>query len=387
MVYLDSNATTPLAPEVLDAMLPFLRGVYGNPSSIHAEGRHARAAVDDSRERLADLLGARPHELIFTSGGTESCNLGVLGLAKAHRHLGRHVISAPTEHHAVLHAIEWLQHHDGFDVTMLPVDEQGAVSPSDLAEAIRDDTVLVTLMHANNETGTIQRIKELGAICRDRDVFFHTDAVQSFGKLPVVPKDLSVDAISLAAHKFYGPKGVGVLWLRAGIALTRLAHGGSHENSRRPGTENVPGIVGMAVAAELAESLREQTNHRLSVLTEDLWDRIQKVSPAAIRNGGGLANTLNVSFPGCDGEALLIALDIEGVGVSSGSACMVGSMQASHVLLAMGIDHATASATVRFSLGRSTSPADIEFCESALARALSRQSPTHNTRSHETVAV
>ncbi len=379
MVYLDYNATTPLAPEALEAMMPFLVGHHGNPSSIHEAGRTSRAAIDDARERLADLLGARPHELIFTSGGTESCNLGVIGLARAHAPRGRHVITSPTEHHAVLHAVEALQHHEGFEVTMLPVDGEGMVSADDLASAIRKDTVLVSVMHANNETGVIQPVEELGAICRERGVFFHTDAVQSFGKLKVLPGEMAADAVSIAAHKFYGPKGVGALWLRAGIALTRLAHGGSHQNSRRPGTENVTGIVGMATAAEVAERRRESELARLRPLREELWTGIRNVAPFAVRNGNdGLANTLNVSFPGYDGEGLLIALDIEGVGVSSGSACMVGSMQASHVLLAMGIDRATASATVRFSLGHSTTSAEVKHCLDALKRVLKRQSPSDN---------
>jgi len=374
MVNLDYNATTPLAPEALEAMMPFLQGHHGNPSSIHGAGRITRAAIDDARERFADLLGARPHELIFTSGGTESCNLGILGLARAHAHRGRHVITSPTEHHAVLHAVEALQHHEGFEVTLLPVDGEGKVTPDDLASAMREDTVLVSVMHANNETGVIQSVQELGAICRERGVFFHTDAVQSFGKLKVLPGEMVADAVSFAAHKFYGPKGVGALWLRAGIALTRLAHGGSHENSRRPGTENVAGIVGMAVAAEVAERRREPEASRLGPLRDELWKGLIEVAPFAIRNGSeGLANTLNVSFPGYDGEGLLIALDIEGVGVSSGSACMVGSMQASHVLLAMGIDRATASATVRFSLGHTTTAKDVSHCLDALARVLQRQ--------------
>ncbi|MEX1118956.1 MAG: cysteine desulfurase family protein [Terrimicrobiaceae bacterium] len=392
MVNLDYNATTPLAPEALEAMMPYLRGHHGNPSSIHEAGRITRAAIDDARERLADLLGARPHEVIFTSGGTESCNLGVLGLAKAHAVRGRHVITSPTEHHAVLHAVEALQHQEGFEVTLLPVDREGMVSPGDLADAIRDDTVLVSVMHANNETGVVQPVEKLGAICRERGVFFHTDAVQSFGKLEVLPGEMMADAVSLAAHKFYGPKGVGALWLRAGIALTRLAHGGSHENSRRPGTENVAGIVGLAAAAEVAERRRESEVARLGPLRDLLWDGILDVAPFAVRNGShGLGNTLNVSFPGYDGEGLLIALDIEGVGVSSGSACMVGSMQASHVLLAMGIDHATASATVRFSLGSSTTAEDVISCVKALARVLSRQARQENKSQpisiHETEAV
>ena len=235
MVYLDYNATTPLAPEALTAMMPFLREFCGNASSIHAAGRKARAAVDDSRERLATLLGVNAHEIIFTSGGTEACNLAVMGLARAHAPRGRHIITTAVEHHAVLHACESLKHHEGFDLTILPVDNAGRVDPEDLDSAMRPDTILVSVMHANNETGTIQPIEELGAICRARRVCFHTDAIQSFGKFPVRPDDLGVSAISLAAHKFYGPPGAGALYLRSGIAISRIAHGGSHENTRRHG--------------------------------------------------------------------------------------------------------------------------------------------------------
>jgi len=232
MVYLDYNATTPLAPEALEAMLPHLRDGYGNPSSIHAPGREARAAVDDARDQLARLLGVKPHEIIFTGGGTEACNLAVLGIARAHAPRGKHIITAATEHHAVLNAFEHLHYHEGFGLTILPVNRQGLVDPNALREALLPETTLVSVMHANNETGTIQPVEELSAICREKGVCFHTDAVQSFGKLPVRPTDLGASAVSIAAHKFYGPKGVGALYLRAGVAIARLAHGGSHENTR-----------------------------------------------------------------------------------------------------------------------------------------------------------
>jgi cysteine desulfurase len=376
MVYLDYNATTPLAPDALAAMMPFLREFCGNASSIHAPGRRARAAVDDSRERLAALLGAKAHEIIFTSGGTEACNLAVLGLARAHAPRGRHIITSAVEHHAVLHACENLKHHEGFDLTVLPVDGAGRVDPEDLDSALRPDTVLVSVMHANNETGTIQPIEELAAICRARRVCFHTDAIQSFGKLPVRPDDLGVSAISLGAHKFYGPPGAGALYLRSGIAISRIAHGGSHENARRPGTENVAAIVGLAVAAELAESKRPDDEPRMCALRDQLWQRMRTQFPSAVRNGHRektLANTLNVSFPGLDGEALLIGLDLEGVCASSGSACMVGSVQPSHVLVAMGVDPKVASSTVRFSLGTHSSESQIEHCLRALEVVVERQ--------------
>ncbi len=387
MVYLDYNASTPLDPDVLEAMRPFITGIFGNPSSVHAAGREARAGIDDARERLAGVLGARPHELIFTSGGTESCNLAILGLARTRSSRGRHIVTVATEHHAVLRAIEALCRHENFEATILPVDKEGRVSPDHVARALRADTTLVTIMHANNETGVIQPIEEIGAVCRARDVLFHTDTIQSFGKLPVNPQKISVDALSLAAHKFYGPKGVGVLWLRAGVELAPTAHGGAHENSRRPGTENTAAIVGMAVAAELAESRRETETARLEPLREKLWGVLQDIAPQALRNAtGGLANTLNVSFPGCDGEALLMALDLEGVCASTGSACMVGSLQPSHVLLAMGRDPRMAA--IRFSLGAGTSEEDILLCGEALRRALSRQKRNRQEgKLHENKAV
>ncbi len=375
MVYLDYNATSPLAPEVLEAMMPYLTGGHGNPSSIHAAGREARAAVDDARDRLAALLGTKPHEIIFTGGGTESCNLAVLGLAHAHAPRGRHLITAATEHHAVLHAFEHLKHHEGFELTVLPVNGGGEVDPGDLLAALRPDTTVVSVMHANNETGTIQPVEELAAVCRERGVCFHTDAVQTLGKLPVRPHDLGVSALSLAAHKFHGPKGAGALFLKAGVAIARTVHGGAHENTRRPGTENVAAIVGLAAAAEWSESRRTGDQPRLKAMRDSLWVGIAAICPGAVRNGqeDGLANTLNVSFPDRDGEALLIGLDLEGVCVSSGSACMVGSVQPSHVLLAMGVPAPLASSTVRFSLGTETTEADIAHSLNAVANVLARQ--------------
>ncbi len=287
MVYLDYNATTPLAPEALEAMLPFLHGGYGNPSSIHAAGREARAGIDDAREKLAALLGVKGHEIIFTGGGTEACNLGVLGIARAHLPRGRHLITTATEHHAVLHACQHLLHHEGYELTILPVDASGRVDPQDVARAIRADTTVVSVMHANNETGVLQPIEEISALCRERKVFFHTDAVQTFGKIPVRPADLGAAAVSIAGHKFYGPKGVGALYLRSGIATARTLHGGAQENTRRPGTENVAAIVGMVAAAEkaLAEGIADQP--RQAALRDRLWAGIQQVEPRAIRNGAG----------------------------------------------------------------------------------------------------
>lgn len=371
MVYLDYNATTPLCPEAKRAMLPFLDGMFGNPSSIHSEGRRARAAVDEARDRLASVMGVRPHELIFTGGGTEACNLGVIGLARAHAPKGRHIITSSIEHHAVLHAFEYLKHFEGFEVGVLPVESNGIVNPEKLAAMIRADTTLVSVMHANNETGAIQPLRDLSEICRSHGVLLHSDAIQTFGKLPVKPADLGVSALSISSHKFYGPKGVGALFLAAGVGISRTSHGGAHENARRPGTENVAGIAGMAAAAETASF-----PDSLLPLRERLWQGILDACPYAVRNGDpgrSLANTLNVSFPGMDGEALLIGLDLEGVCASSGSACMVGSIQPSHVLLAMGIPPAAAMTSVRFSLGRNTTESDIRHAISSVRNVVANQ--------------
>jgi cysteine desulfurase len=372
MIYLDYNATTPLAPEAMRAMLPFLEREFGNPSSIHQAGRATRAVIDDARDKLAELLGAKPHEIIFTGGGTESDNLAVIGLARAQVLLGRHLITSSTEHHAVLHAFDYLREHEGFSVTVLPVDTRGRVHAAQLAEAMRPDTTLVSVMSANNETGTLQPVRELAALCRNRGVLFHTDAAQSFGKEPVEAGE--VDALSLAAHKFYGPKGVGALYLRSGISIERLQHGGSHENQRRPGTENVAAIAGMVAAAELATSDIGEEQRRLARLRDRLWEGIVALCPSAILNGdpdARLANTLNVSFPGLVGETLLINLDLAGICASSGAACMVGSIAPSHVLLAMGTEPAMARASVRFSLGKQTTPDEIELVIASLEEIFS----------------
>jgi len=373
LIYLDYNATTPLAPEARAAMLPYLTEHYGNPSSIHGAGRATRAAIDDARDRLAHLLGARPHEIIFTAGGTESDNLAILGLARAHTGRGRHLITAATEHHAVLHAFGHLERHENFHVTWLPVDTAGRIDPAHLRNAITPETALVSIMTANNETGVTQPMAEISAICRERGVLLHTDAVQSFGKEPLDTK--FYDAVSLAAHKFHGPVGAGILWLRSGVSIQSIQHGGSHENERRPGTENVAAIAGMAAAAEIALDSMETEQPRQAALRERLWHGVREAFPAAVRNGepgSQLSNTLNVSFPGLDGEALLINLDLEGICASSGSACMVGSIVPSHVLTAMGRTPELAQATVRFSLGKWTTADEIERTIAALPAIMAR---------------
>lgn len=388
MIYLDYNATTPLCGDAREAMLPYLDRYFGNPSSVHAAGRTTRAAIDQARDQLASLLKAKPHELVFTSGGTESCNLALLGLARRPMAGAGHVISNKAEHHAVLNAIEYLEKREGFEVTWLSISRDGLVDLDQLADAIRPETRLVSIMAANNETGVVQPMREISKICRERGVLLHSDMVQSFGKTaPVIPSSAQddtsslslVDAASFAAHKFYGPKGAGLLFLRSGLSLQPIMFGGAHENQRRPGTENVAAIAGMAAAAAwtLPECDREQKKQ--GQLRDELWKQISAKFPAARQNGHEtfrLANTLDVSFPGIDSETMLMALDLEGVGASSGSACMVGSVVASHVLLAMGLPMERASSAIRFSLGKWTTPEEIEQTVEALDRILERLAKT-----------
>ena len=384
MIYLDYNATTPLCEPARAAMLPYLDRHFGNPSSVHSAGREARAAVDDARDRLAGLLGAKPHEIIFTSGGTESCNLAVLGLARCPLSRGGHLISNRAEHHAVLNALEHLEKNEGFEVTWLNVSRDGIVDLDQLADAIRPETRLVSIMTANNETGVIQPLSEISKICRAKGVLLHSDMVQSFGKSAIrtdssrgeIDIDLSlVDAASFAAHKFYGPKGAGFLFLRSGLSIQPIMFGGAHENQRRPGTENVPAIAGMAAAAEWTLKEQEDEQEKEKKLRDELWRRIAETVPDARQNGDispRLANTLNVSFIGLDSEMMLIALDLKGVCASSGSACMVGSVVASHVLLAMGLPMEHARAAVRFSLGKQTTAEEIHSAGNAISQIVER---------------
>jgi cysteine desulfurase len=373
MIYLDYNATTPLCDAAREAMLPYLNRYFGNPSSVHAAGREARAAIDDARDKLAAFLHAKPGEIIFTSGATESCNLGVLGLARSASSGGRHIISNKAEHHAVLHAVEHLENHEGFEVTWLNVSKNGMVDLDQLADSIRPDTKLVSIMTANNETGVIQPMREISRICRERGVLLHSDIVQAFGKVDI---DVSlVDAGSFAAHKFYGPKGTGFLFLRSGLSIQPLMFGGAHENQRRPGTENVAGVAGMAAAADWVLGDADEERQREAKLRDNFWTRIAKLFPDAQQNGDPvdrLANTLNTSFIGVDSETMLMALDLEGVCASSGSACMVGSVRASHVLLAMGLPMESARSAIRFSLGRRTTAEQIADAADAFGRIAKR---------------
>jgi cysteine desulfurase len=383
MIYLDYNATTPLCAPAREAMEPFFEHHYGNPSSVHAAGREARAGVDNARDCLAELLEVKPHELIFTGSGTESNNLAVLGLARAHADRGRHLICASPEHHAVLQAFEHLGRREFFDVTFLPVDDQGRIDPAELKEAIRGDTILVSIMTANNETGVLQPMETLAGICRERDVLLHSDMVQSFGKGETRLGESGIAAASFAAHKFHGPKGAGLLYLRAGLPIEAMQFGGAQENQRRPGTENVPAIVGMAAAAKWTLRDRGTEQERQELLRDRLWEHITESVPVATQNGDNshrLANTLNVSFGGLSSETILMALDLEGVCASSGSACMVGSVVASHVLLAMGLPQALATSAVRFSLGKGTTEDEVDRAGAIIRDVIARMSTKAGAR-------
>jgi cysteine desulfurase len=389
MIYLDYNATTPLCKPARDAMLPYLDEFFGNASSIHQAGRHARAAIDTARDKIAGLLRAKPHEIIFTSGGTESCNLAVFGLARCRSSRGGHIVSSKAEHHAVLNSIEHLEKHEGFEVTWLNLSENGMVDLDQLADSIRPETRLVSIMTANNETGVIQPMSEISKICRERGALLHSDMVQAFGKIDVLAVAGLVDAASFGAHKFYGPKGSGFLFLRSGLSIQPIMFGGAHENERRPGTENVAAIAGMAAAAEFVFANRQTEQDRQLKLRDELWNLISQNVPDAKLNGDEtlrLANTLNVSLLGIDSETLLIAFDLEGVCASSGSACMVGSVVASHVLLAMGLPMERARSAVRFSLGKWTTAEEIDRAADAIDRIFNRLAKT-KTKSSGAYAV
>jgi cysteine desulfurase len=387
VIYLDYNATTPLCESARTAMFPFLGGKFGNPSSVHAAGREARAAIDDARDRIAGLFGTKAHELIFTSGGTESNNLAILGLARSRTARGKHLISAKTEHHAVLNTIEHLEKSEDFEVTWLNVSNSGLVDLDQLSDTIRDDTVLVSVMYGNNETGVIQSLGQISEICRKRGVLLHSDMVQSFGKVASDDVLSLVDAASFGAHKFYGPKGAGLLFLRSGIPIEPIHFGGAHENQRRPGTENVAAIAGMAAAVEFVERDREQEQAREGKLRDQLWQEISAQISPVVLNGDThqrLANTLNISLPPFDSETMLMALDLEGVCASSGSACMVGSVVASHVLLAMGLPLVLARSAIRFSVGKYTTAEEISATAGIVSEIVQR---TNAKRSEKTVSV
>jgi cysteine desulfurase len=362
-VYFDHNATTPVDPAVLEAMLPFFTEEFGNASSIHSTGQRARAAVERAREQVAALIGARPAEITFTSGGTESDNLAVFGTVAAASGERKHVITSAIEHHAVLNACQALE-KQGVAVTYLSVGREGVVEPEDVRCALRPDTVLITVMHANNELGTVQPLEEVGRIAAEADVLFHTDAVQSAGKLPINVEQLGVDLLSISGHKLYGPKGVGALYVRKGTRLRPILFGGHHERDRRPGTENVAGIVGLGAAAEFARRHLADESARVSALRGRLEAGLLERIPQARVNGSRAhrtPNTANITFSFVEGEALVIALDLKGVSCSTGAACSSGAVEPSHVLTAIGLPPEEARASLRFSLGRANTAEDVDF--------------------------
>lgn len=372
-LYLDYAATTPVRREVFEAMVPYLTEKFGNPSSVHWFGREIRKDVDEARERVAEALNASPQEIYFTSGGTESDNMAILGTAAALRNKGRHVITSAVEHHAALDACLSLE-KQGYRVTVLPVDKYGMVDPADLEAAIAEDTILVSIMHANNEVGTIQPIKELAAIARKHGVLFHTDAVQTIGAIPVDVRELGVDLLSLSGHKIYGPKGIGALYVRKGVRLSNIAFGGAQERKLRPGTENVAGIMGLATAVELAVAEQQETYEKLVVLRDKLIDGLTAV-PDVKLNGHPqqrLPGNVNVSVERVEGESLILSLDMAGIAVSSGSACTSGSLEPSHVLMAMGLDHQSAHGSLRLTLGKGTSAEDIDYVLSVFPGVVQR---------------
>jgi cysteine desulfurase len=373
-IYLDHNATTPVHPEVFEAMLPYYKDKFGNASSIHSFGREAKVALEESREKVAKFINTSPQEIYFTSGGTESDNLAIKGTAFANRKKGKHIITSKIEHHAVLESCKFLE-KEGFEITYLPVDKYGFVDPDDLKKALRKDTILVSIMHVNNEVGTIQPLEELCKITKEKGAYFHTDAVQSVGKMPVDVQKLDVDMLSMSGHKIYGPKGVGAIYIKKGTRMTSWSHGGSHERSRRAGTENVPGIVGLAKTVEIARRDMEQQSQQMKNLTEAFYQKVTHAIPDVILNGHlekRIPNTLNLSFKAVEGESIILSLDLKGVAVASGSACTSGTLEPSHVLSAMGISPEIAQGAIRFSFGRENTMEDVEYIVGILPEIVSR---------------
>jgi cysteine desulfurase len=390
-VYLDYNATTPVEPQVLDAMLPYFSADFANASSIHTPGQRARAAVETAREQVAALIGARPQEIVFTSGGTESDNHAIFGVAPlsftsstpfSSSTSSPHIITSMIEHEAVLNACQAAE-KQGASVTYLPVDREGFVDTDSVRRAIRPETVLITLMHANNELGTVQPLEEIGRVAREHKIYFHTDAVQSAGKIPIDVNSLNVDLLSLSGHKLYAPKGIGALYVRSGTRLRQLLYGGHHQRGARPGTENVAGIVGLGKAVELARNSLAREAKRVSTLRDKLERGLLERIPQ-IRVNGALAqrapNTTNVMFAGIEGEALVIALDLKGLACSVGAACSSGAVEPSHVLTAIGLSQEEAKSSLRFSLGRHTTESEIEVALEVIPAAVAQLralSPTY----------
>ncbi len=373
-VYMDNNATTKMREEVLEAMLPYYREIYGNASSVHSFGRTARTAVDEARSKVAGLLGAAREDVIFTSGGTESDNLAIKGVASALKSKGSHIITCAIEHHAVLNSCKYLE-KEGFKVTYVGVDKDGIIKLDELKSAITPETILISVMWANNEVGSIEPVEEIGKIAKGKGIYFHTDAVQAAGKIPMDIENMPIDLLSISAHKFYGPKGVGALYIRKGTKITPGLHGGHHEMKKRAGTENVPGIVGMGRAAELAKAETSDEVKQLTELRDYLYKGITSKIPDVTLNGHPtkrLANTLNVRFKYLEGESIVLNLDLEGIAVSTGSACTSGSLEPSHVLTAMGVDAAETQGSIRFSLGKDNTRENMDYVITALPPIIQR---------------
>lgn len=373
-VYLDNAATTALSPRVLEAMLPYFTQYYGNPSSVHAFGREAKQGLDKARDQVAKALHCEPSEVIFTGCGTESDNTVLLGVAQRYGDKGKHIITTNVEHHAILHTCEYLE-KQGYSVTYLPVDQDGLVTAEQVAAAIRPDTILVSIMFANNEVGTIMPIQEIGAVCKEKGVLFHTDAVQAVGHIPVDVQAMHIDMLSLSAHKFHGPKGVGALYCRKGIRLPSYIMGGAQERGRRAGTENVAGIVGLGAAIQLATEQLEENRAKMTALRDRLMTGIQARISEVKLNGhptNRLPNNVNFSFKYIEGESILLMLDMNGIAASSGSACTSGSLDPSHVLLALGLPHEIAHGSVRLTLGDETIEEDIDYTIDVLEKTVAR---------------
>ncbi len=362
-IYFDNAATTKVRPEVYQEILPYLDEMYANPSSVYTIARDSKKAIDKAREQVANAINATTREIYFTSGGTESDNWAIKGVADAYKNKGKHIITSSIEHHAVLHTCEYLE-KQGFKVTYLPVDKYGLINLEDLKSAITDETILVSIMFANNEIGTIEPIKEIGKITREKGIIFHTDAVQAIGHVPIDVKDMNIDLLSMSGHKIYGPKGTGALYVRKGVRITQFIHGGAQEFNRRGGTENVCGIVGLGKAIELATSEMEEENKRLLELRQTIIDGILNTVPYTHLNGHPeqrLSNNVNITFDFIEGESILLMLDFKGIEASSGSACTSGSLDPSHVLLALGLPHEKAHGSVRITLGRYNTKEEAEF--------------------------
>jgi cysteine desulfurase len=383
-IYFDHSATTAVDADVAKLMLEYMTEKFGNPSSIHSFGREVRKAVDEARGHVADLIGANANEIFFTSGGTEADNIALKGVAFANRKKGNHIITTAIEHHAILHTCEYLE-KQGFSITYLPVDENARVRIEDVRNAITDKTILISVMFANNEVGTLQPIKEIGEIAKEKGIYFHTDAVQAVGSYPINVKELNIDLLTLSGHKFHGPKGIGALYARRGVRLEAQQQGGGQERSIRPGTENVPGIIGLGKAAEIAKRDLEKKIAHISALRDKLMAGIQAKIPDIKLNGHPtlrMPGNVNFSFRFVEGESLLLNLDLKGIAASSGSACTSGSLDPSHVLLAMGLTHEVAHGSLRISLGRGNTEEEIDYCLTVLPEIIERlrsMSPLSNS--------